>query len=532
MITFVFSVWLFFFVSTVFSESSDGTLRNFVLFWIAQTVIGIVYFFFVKTHRSQRIDYSPFLFIFIFQYSQLWAPFGVDVTDSGFMASKYWGMFHGCWFENIDLIWGSSFLGGLWESLLSEPRYLWLKTGYSLIFASIGYSTFRLLQTRFRSSVSFIAVLVAVVFSRYQIDIPNYNNISAFLGLSGVLQILQHESHATTGESTGGTRLILAGFLLGISVFSRLPNILYVAFPVLFWGSSVLLGMATKTESMKRGLFVYLGFGFALIAGAILLYTTNSLHEYIMVLFKPTSGHSIGYLIYHYYRDVKDLLFHLLVFLPFLLALYFIDIKNFRVRLKLPIYFAVLFAYFYFFRFMFNPFETRTFRLEKTTVLSVAFSLYIPFLLTTDKLGNNKENLSWFLSSLFVFIVAFVGSDVGIIAGIYSGGAVFLLAFTIAFASNLSYSGTFFRFLPIVFGLFILLDNIDKRTYYRDIPHTDRAVFQTEQLWGMVSNRARVDLVDAIWGYHREVDIPSEKGTWDIVNLGGRTTLRNSDLCC
>ena len=156
-------------------------------------ILIIVFLYFIYRKDFSKIYNSKVLFVSIFLFFTYWIPQGFDITDEGYILSKSWFLLHGLWTENLDMTWGSSLINGLWLSVVGSPSIIWVRIGFSILFALIAVVSFNIIKHYFTKKESFISILIFTILIPFgHTQSINYQNLPIFFVLLSFLFLLKH----------------------------------------------------------------------------------------------------------------------------------------------------------------------------------------------------------------------------------------------------------------------------------------------------------------------------------------------------
>jgi hypothetical protein len=166
----------------------------------------------------------PYLLSFIYPLLFIWQ--GLDVSDTGFSLTHYQLIFQeGENFVGFGYaLWLTNMIGGLWWHTFGFLGVIGFKLLWVLMILSCFYFSYLILQPYASKSILGWALFITVLAVCNHIgNWFDYNTITSLLYLAGAWALLQGL------RLPSPSFLIVSGFLLGISVFARLPNILAIS---------------------------------------------------------------------------------------------------------------------------------------------------------------------------------------------------------------------------------------------------------------------------------------------------------------
>jgi hypothetical protein len=147
---------------------------------------------------------------------------GLDVTDTGFVLTSQRLIFTfpadvSYWFH----LWLTNVIGGIVDLVFGSFGVLPHKLAAAVIFWCMIVIIFRMYRNRVQADTILVAVTIAIGFAFYRkINIIHYNNLSALFYLLGASLLLK-------GLIEQKSRFVFfSGFVLGLNIFIRIPNIL------------------------------------------------------------------------------------------------------------------------------------------------------------------------------------------------------------------------------------------------------------------------------------------------------------------
>ncbi|RKZ58233.1 MAG: hypothetical protein DRQ99_25765 [Candidatus Parabeggiatoa sp. nov. 3] len=126
-------------------------------------------------------------------------------------------------FVSGNVLWLTNVIGGLWWKAFSFLGVIGFKLLWLLVIWACFYISYRLLRPYASKSILGWALFITLLAVSNRINWFDYNTITSLLYLAGAWALLQ-------GLGLPSRPFIIAsGFLLGISVFARFPNILAIS---------------------------------------------------------------------------------------------------------------------------------------------------------------------------------------------------------------------------------------------------------------------------------------------------------------
>ncbi len=245
--------------------------------WVFIFIPGIIFIFSSLDFKSFIARHRLLLLVFINFFYALFRTFKTfDVTDTGFHFTKAWGLFHGSVSQNVDFLVGTSFINGLWLSVLGEPNVLWARLGYVFLVTGIALVSFKIYSIYFtRLSFWLIFIILSLFFIHYNYYLSiNYDNLPVLSGLIGIWLLLKNKSSWIS--------YILSGIFLFATIWLKFNFILILGLPGIFaW-----VLYEEKQRWLGPAVFLCLGYGICLVVGIVMLYGSGNLATYVNYLDK------------------------------------------------------------------------------------------------------------------------------------------------------------------------------------------------------------------------------------------------------
>lgn len=197
------------------------------------------------------------LFLVLFLYLYIISLQAVSFKDEGFALSSYQTFFpdpasNGYFF----MYYLTMLIGGVWEYLAGWGGILSFRILHSIIVLFCVWIAINSMNQLTHSKAAFVlSSLFEVIFISFNSTSFSYNILSLLL-----ICVMFHQI-AGYNETKSSKSVLLIGFLIGLSVYARLPNILFLLVPV-----PVLI---MNRANISEYLFLFLGFLSGL--GSILL---------------------------------------------------------------------------------------------------------------------------------------------------------------------------------------------------------------------------------------------------------------------
>ncbi len=464
----------------------------------------LLLFYLYKKKSVLFYDLSNFLIFTLFiLYQSCFVFEGLDITDEGFILSKSWFMFNEMWQENVDVIAGSSFFGGLWLHILNEPSILWARIGAILLISTNFTIIFILLKRYFEIIKAFIVVFIALTYTTsptLSCTTINYNNLPVFLIVVSLFFVYKYF------DTLRLHNLILSGIMVSFSLFSRFIFAPFLFLPVLW----ILIDFYKNRNFYllrSRLLYYLLGIiiGSAIVLSILLI--TNSLTTYltsVKELFNTAASsnadsHSSYNLLKRYIRDfllVSKYLFFIFLFLLFFVFIYSLKLIRYYKFLVLSLFTLGFFLYI----FVETYFYIHAYRY---IILSCIFA---NLLICSIIKKINYNIFLLLLSSLYLIFFSFLGSDNGLLMPIYSGSSALAFSLSVLLLEDIDdyfirghhFNLKIFSRLILISIVFYIIFN-KRADVYRDLPRAElQHSFSSEVLKSINSNSYRVKHIDSL----------------------------------
>jgi hypothetical protein len=414
----VIFIWLFIQspLNPLYSELESSeyyfTYYNFI-YWTLGSIFFLWIIFFVN-HKNYEKYLSGIYFGLIAFYYLHFVPFGFEVTDTGFHLSNQLGIFQKFMGKSFDSIAGTNLIGGLWLLIPGKPLLLWSRLAFVIVQVGIVYLSFKILTIYFSKTRTFIVCTVTAIslsFWQYYNTI-NYDNlpllfllISVFLFIKGNIKSLKSKEKF----------FFIAGIFIMISIFCKITYAPALLFPLFI--------QYTDKKRTKRIVIKYvwgLLTGTAMIAGYLIMskgyagYIEN-INSGFSELIKNNSFRDLYWIYKNEIRSILKILISIIT--SVLLYSYLLSRleKNRLLRYNFLIFMIWLFYY-----LIFEPTPT-------LGIASFSLTLLILWLITAGR-KEMHDHSDIIILSITVLIVSFIGSDLGVITSIRSGGILLFLS--------------------------------------------------------------------------------------------------------
>lgn len=473
----------------------------------------------------KRINYILILLIII--YPLLWVPFGIDITDTGYVMFYYKNIFnHPEVISNSSSIILSSILGGLWIKIFPFMEYTSCKLAYALIIIFINFLLYKIFIDIFKNkTLLLISLLLATTcIMRPFIQFMNYSVITVLFFILGTYFLY----NGITKNSK--TDILISSAVFSLNTFVRLPNILGLSFVLMFWIWNFINIQAgnykTKQEIIEKlksslkfsGIFLA-GYLITAIIFLLILKLTGTLGFYIagmnelLLYSKLDTSYSSNILFNIYLKAYQKAILISINFIGIFWSFYEatkckFEIKN-AFRILTLIFIILFFICLNTFEIMpfnvvnsLNKLITKTFQLFSirdfwhymTMFLSIGIFLFIPAFILFNKKAEIKLKLLS-LIGILIALISFAGSN----AAIYNIPGYWIIAVISAYYV-LNYENTkdSIKKIGTYFVIFLLiLSVITKRGFFSDSKNTIslNTPVNNHMFWGSYTTKERASAI-------------------------------------
>lgn len=476
------------------SETYFKFIRYFYWIVVSMTIIFLILFCTKKLFIKHM---GLLLFSITSMFYLYWLPYGLDITDTGYSFSNSW--FSNS--ESFDLK-GTFVFIGLWQHIIGTPSVIWCRLGYVLVISLISLLSFKIIITYYskKKIYTFLAVLISSLIPATTSSFTlNYNTIPLLLIVISVY-------FGTKSLFLNKNKyFLLFGVFLSLAIFSRMPYILYLFFPIaLFYlAFNLKINLHLKHNIIRTYLGILLGFMivliYLLISGTLINYLNSiSNSDVFSFVFQGTneivgsSTHSIAGLTKIYKRDLW-IIFKTSIFFLIILPIPAL-IKN-KGILKYAI--IAFFAWTY---FHFTHIESKSEWFY--SILSINLSIFFLFLIIKKRFNNNTSILIFI--AFWIALLSFLGSNNGF-SNITTGSIILLLSVSLILLQQIDSNS---KTLTLNFNTtyWVLIIGITYFAYkkkdsfnYRDLNKEKLTTFfKSSGLWGIYSSPDRVKVIDEL----------------------------------
>jgi hypothetical protein len=435
--------------------------------------------------------------------------------DTGFSLSKQWSMYHGMWKENFDAIAGTNLIGGLWLLIPGEPLLLWARLGFVILQTLITFVMFKIMLLYFNPKQVLIAALplslfLAIWHFYYTI---NYDNLPFLFFAVSIYTLLKGLKSVEFKKKY----FIIAGVIAVLAAFCKITYFVGMLLPLFL----IILdrGLSNKNYFKKKILYYFTGLFVGIVIFVSLIFFCGALESYLMYFNDIISdflsvkdlskGHSQDHTISGLFLLYKsELLSVFTAIIKFAFYIFLIDYFRIKAgRIKVIKFTVILIGAFILYNFTLNFSEKNQYTNSNLiNILSLFLSIYVLWAIISE-VSIIRKYIVLVAASLGLFILSFIGSDLGFRAAFHIGSGLVLFSTALIlikesefkiFNVKLRFSFIYY-FVLIVFSLCM----INKKDYlYRepDFKYISKA-FETPSLFGIKSNPQRVEVVDSLLVY-------------------------------
>jgi hypothetical protein len=285
----------------------------------------------------EKLNVRVFFFLlFFFQLTNIFQ--GIDLSDEGFFASFYQQIYNQPETAQYNfMFWFSGIAGGAFVYLFPDLGLWGIRLAGVLVTTSTVIVSYHLLKKYLNPGYLKLGLLMVVFFINNNVKEIHYNDLSALLNVITICFLLNGL------KQNKWIKIFLAGVIVSLSTFTRLPNILCLGLglAIFYYGYHYKINFKKQISQ----LFVF-GAGFIFLTAVILGIMKMTGHYEIFLnslklLSKMGSGDEKSFygpmvLIKNfaltYYSALKFTLFILLLILPILLAVSFAGKKRLNVK--------------------------------------------------------------------------------------------------------------------------------------------------------------------------------------------------------
>jgi len=491
----------------------------FSLWLIIASLIFWLLFFFKKEHLEK---YKIILFILsVFLWYSNFLPLGFDTTDTGFTLSSQWSMFHGRWENNFNANAGTNLIGGFWLYLLGAPSLLWARIGFALTQTLLCFFIYKTLIIYFDNKKVFFITLSVIFSTSYMQNYftINYDNLPFLFALISTYFILKAFEGKTDKKDKN---LILSGLFSSIAVFSKITYVSYLILPLLI----VIFYSEKKEEHKIKNEIVKYFAGLIFTTATILLFMffTGAYSQYIsnfssilveLLYNKQDSLQTIAMHDHSFIALYNRYFLHHLTLLKYtitcVLTMVFFGIvsKKIRQRKFVLFLFSSAIIWYIYHTLFYEKINQHT---AVTGVVIIAFSFIALWLIFYMEYESNKKEIALLLAVSWLYLVSFIGSDLGITPVTRSSSIILLLCFGMLLVTKTKHKSRidFYFLVPLLLSLlwFVrFVSDISEHYPYRDSNmKMIKFSFESQPLLGIRSNFKRVNVVDSLYSYMKEID--------------------------
>ncbi len=335
---------------------------------------------------------------------------GFDLSDEG------WAMyFYQQIFKNPEVVgaqmpyWFTGIMGGCWYQLFPTGGYLFMRI-LGIVIVTITFSvSYKLLAPYFNKTLLLLGLVSQVIIVAGDPKPFGYNSLSAFFVVISIALLFKGM------EKRNLLYLFLSGFLLGINVFVRMPNI----------ASLVVIFLIPAYSYLKKGKVpIFTKYFLSCIAGVILSITLviivmnllghwnlflNSFTNTMNSASDKTNSHQIGAMFTQYLNNYGGIL-KVGLFLSIIGAVYCFISGKLNRKLYSQVLILLIFVVLAYFSIHENE------ALRDNDMFFIHFISYLSIALILLNMRNENFYVKFFsLASLLMIVFIPLGSDRGIV---------------------------------------------------------------------------------------------------------------------
>lgn len=254
-------------------------------------------------NKTTKYDFGVVLFAIVIVQLILGVQ-GFDICDDGFVLSFYQQIYNApSSVEYSFTYWLSGVVGGLWYELYPKGGVLWFKFFTVIINTLIFYVGYYVFKQCVPKRIALLGLVIALFVNDYGFLVYYHNHLTALLALVSVVFLIKGL------EKDRAVAIIIAGAIIGVNVFSRIPNITLTVF-VLAIPFYFLLQKRALKNAIKPMVQYTVGVGLGFVIIAILLVLLGQfeiMQNALLSLFDlgatKNSTHNFSDLIKIYYRN-------------------------------------------------------------------------------------------------------------------------------------------------------------------------------------------------------------------------------------
>lgn len=360
-------------------------------------------------HIAQK-KHAIFLAFFIpFIYRVMMSLQGIDSTDVGFCNTFYQTIFTDPDANEFCFIYYlTGFLGGIWESLFGNFGLVGFRVFETISLSAAVYFLYATFKERMSKAQSLAAIVLSMLFPVIIVTF-HYDTLTYLLmALSTYLFSRYFKRH-------DNKRLLLAGYMIGLSFFARIVNLSFCILALV----PLLIARNTKEQKIKASSSMVLGMIGGVITIGIIMSACNHMQYYIAgfqdafsTLDRSDATHSKGEMIFRYLKSLKNILLQVFILSAILFCLYKNEKKasKYHAFIKYLLYIAIF-----------------VIALTSTAYLTTLSAALIIILAELYKQRKQQGSELYITLYLLIATLCFpMGSDIGI-QGIYNWCAGLLI---------------------------------------------------------------------------------------------------------
>lgn len=233
--------------------------------------------------RTQNVKYI-LCFGFLILIQILIAMQGFDVCDEGSKLTFFQNFYSDIGSVRYNFVhYVSGIIGGIWYNLFPKGGILWFRVLTIIVQSATFLIAFNFLKNIFDRKVVFFGLCVTLFINDFGFIGFYHNHLTALMSLLAVVTLF----YAVLQKNK--LFFFLAGILVGINIFTRIPNVLLISYGFIVFYDKLFLHTKTKWAVFwKRFSFYVLGVLFGIL---------------LVILFQMSHGH------FTYMLEALDTLF-------------------------------------------------------------------------------------------------------------------------------------------------------------------------------------------------------------------------------
>jgi hypothetical protein len=214
-----------------------------------------------------------FILIFILQVLLIFQ--GFDLSDEGFLSTFYSRIFSNPNSVSYNfMFWLTGVIGGAWSKISSPLGLLGLRLGGAIVNTLTVILTYYLLKKYLKPEYLKLGLLLVVLSLNNDIKILNYNTLSSFFYVTVIIFLF------TGLQKNQFLNILVGGFIAGLNIFIRTPNILELGLVLGILYNNYLSGQSSTIAIRQISGFLT-GFIAAIVVVVFAMYLSGHLPIYL-----------------------------------------------------------------------------------------------------------------------------------------------------------------------------------------------------------------------------------------------------------